>query len=353
MHFRYPFLIITTILIAFLCTISGCGNLTYYTQSMHGQWGVWRHTRDIQDILSDRSSSEELKRKLRTVLEIRDFASNELDLPENDSYRSYADIQRPYVVWNVFATPEFSVTPEKWCFLVAGCVNYRGYFSKSNARTFADSLKNKGLDVHVGGVTAYSTLGWFDDPVLNTIIKYPTPHLAGLIFHELAHQQVYVKGDTTFNESFATTVELEGTRRWLQKKSESSAYASYLEAKKHRQQFVNLVLRYREKLRVLYETNIDDEKKRDRKQETLRELKKEYTLLKSGWQQKSRYDAWFNQELNNAKLASFGTYYKLVPMFQQLLANANGDLPTFYKQVGILANTEKTERERRLNAIPN
>src|SRR5688500_13723340 len=195
--------------------IAGCANLPYYLQSVRGQLDIWSRQHDIANVIAAAGTSEILREKLRAVLAIREFASAELALPRNASYRSYANLERPFAVWNVFATPEFSMQPRQWCFLFAGCVNYRGYFDKAEADEFASGVAAEGHDVFVGGVPAYSLLGYFPDPVLNTFINYPTPHLARLVFHELAHQVVYVRDDSVFNESFAVTVEHAGSLRWL------------------------------------------------------------------------------------------------------------------------------------------
>jgi predicted aminopeptidase len=195
--------------------LAGCANLPYYFQSVRGQLDIWSRQKHIEELIANPHTAEPLRKKLRTVITIREFASTELGLPRNSSYRRYANLERPYAVWNVFAAPEFSIQPRQWCFVFAGCVNYRGYFHKGDAEAFAAEIQTEGYDVFVGGVPAYSTLGYFPDPVLNTFVNYPDPHLARLIFHELAHQVVYVRDDSVFNESFAVAVEQEGMRRWL------------------------------------------------------------------------------------------------------------------------------------------
>ncbi|MDD5330670.1 MAG: aminopeptidase, partial [Sulfuricella sp.] len=187
--------------------ISGCANLGYYSQAVGGHLHVMNAAHPIRDVLQDPAADPELKHQLEDVAAIREFASRELALPDNNSYRAYADLGRPYVVWNVFAAPEFSVEPEKWCMAFVGCVNYRGYYDRADADRYADALRHRGLDAFVGGITAYSTLGLFDDPVLNTFLRLGDTEVARTLFHELAHQRLYVKGDSVFNESFATTVE--------------------------------------------------------------------------------------------------------------------------------------------------
>ncbi|HTZ00655.1 MAG TPA: aminopeptidase, partial [Rhodocyclaceae bacterium] len=197
--------------------LGGCSNLGYYLQAVGGQMDMLGRARPIQAVLDDPSTSERLKQQLVDVGRIRQFASAELGLPDNGSFRRYADLQRPFAVWNVFAAAEFSTKPKRWCYLLVGCADYRGYFSAAAAAGEAEQLRRQGYDVYVAGIPAYSTLGWFDDPVLNTVIDYPVIRLAPLIFHELAHQVAYARDDTTFNESFAVAVELEGMRRWLER----------------------------------------------------------------------------------------------------------------------------------------
>src|SRR5262245_41297141 len=241
-------------------------------QSVGGQLDIWRRERPIEELVKDPEIAEPLKRKLATVLEIRTYASLELKLPDNRSYRQYADLGRPFVVWNVFATGELSVQPVQWCFFMVGCVSYRGYFAKEDAETFAAETARVGHDVYVGPVPAYSTLGYFTDPVLNTFINYPDYELARLLFHELSHQVVYVRGDTVFNESFAVAVEQEGMRRWLARAGDAQQQATFDRAQRIRAGFIGLVRKYREELAALYRGDLAPELKRARKAEILREL---------------------------------------------------------------------------------
>jgi predicted aminopeptidase len=323
----------------------GCSNFGYYTQAMTGQLEVYRKTRPIEKVLHDPAADAALKAKLADVLKVREFASDELGLPRNDSYRAYADVKRPYVLWNVFATPELSLKPKEWCHLVAGCTAYRGYFAQRDANEFAQQLRGKGYDVHVGGVSAYSTLGWFRDPLLNTVVERPVPEIAGLIFHELAHQQVYVKGDTAFNESFAVAVELEGVRRWLLKHGAPGDYEKYAARLKRREEFVSLTRKYRDRLEAMYAAETTEAEKRAGKRQVFADLRTEYQQVKvERWNGFQGYDAWFAQDLNNAHLLSLGLYNQHVPAFQALLVNHAGDMKAFYaaaKNIGTLPNTER------------
>jgi predicted aminopeptidase len=330
---------------------SGCTNVGYYWQSVSGQLEVWRRERPIEEVFADPSAARALKDKLARVLEIRAFASRELGLPDNRSYRRYADLGRPFVVWNVFAAPEFSLKPVEWCFAFAGCVTYRGYFAKEDAERFAAGRAAEGYDVFVGGVPAYSTLGWFADPMLSTVINYSDPRLARLLFHELSHQVVYVRGDTVFNESFAVAVEKEGVRRWLASRGSPRDKASHEVAVARQDDFLRLARTYQAKLTSLYRTRMAPEAMRARKKELFEEMELDYRKLKDRWGGFAGYDRWFVQKPNNAQLASVGIYSQLVPAFEALLEREGGDLPRFYAAVKELATLSTEERDARLRAL--
>jgi predicted aminopeptidase len=255
------------------------------------------------------------------------------------------------VVWNVFAAPEFSVTPIPSCFPFAGCVSYRGFYSEEAAQRHADALAKEGDDVYVGGVSAYSTLGWFSDPVLSTFIQYPEPEVARILFHELAHQEVYVKGDTVFNESFAVTVEEEGLHRWLERGGTPAQRASYVESRRRRSEFAALAMKYRAQLDELYGRPLPAEEKREGKRRLFARMDEEYQALKASWGGFTGFDRLLARGANNAFLASIASYTELVPAFRALLARENGDLPAFYRAVRDLAKLEKPERDKRLAAL--
>lgn len=334
-----------------LLLLSGCGNFGYYLQSVGGQLEIWRREAPIDSLLADPALQPGLRAQLERVLRIRDFASRELGLPDNRSYRSYADLARPFVVWNVFAAPEFSLQPKQWCFPFAGCVNYRGYFSEAEAKAMADRLAAEGHDVHVGGVPAYSTLGWFADPVLNTFIRYPEPELARLLFHELAHQVVYVKDDSVFNESFATVVEQAGLAHWLARHGSAEDRERVAALQRFRADFRRLVGDARRQLGDLYATPADADEKRRRKSEIFTGLRKAYERQRLDWGGFTGYDRWFAQPLGNAHLASLAIYTQRVPAFEALLAREGNDLPRFYAAVRELAALPAEERRRRLDAL--
>jgi len=331
--------------------VSGCANVSYYFQSVSGQLDVWRRERPIEDVIADPATAQALKDRLARALEIRAFASRELGLPDNASYRRYADLGRPFVVWNVFAAPEFSVQPLQSCFLFAGCVSYRGYFAREDAERFSTGLAEQGYDIYIGGVPAYSTLGYFADPVLNTFIHYPEAEIARLIFHELAHQVAYARDDTVFNESFAVAVEQEGVRRWLARGGDAKQREQFERGRRARAEFASLVQKHRERLDALYRTRLAPDAMRGRKREILAELEAEYGSLKSQWGGFSGHDRWFTSKPNNAQLASVVAYSQLVTVFEMLLAREGGNLSGFYAAVKALAALPKDERDVRLAAL--
>jgi predicted aminopeptidase len=331
---------------ALLLLAGGCSNVGYYAQSVNGQLDIWRRERPIEEVIADPASTQALKERLSRVTEIRDFASRELALPDNRSYRRYVDLERPFVVWNVFATPEFSVQPLQWCLLFAGCVSYRGYFSKEEAERFAAGLTDN--DVYIGGVPAYSTLGYFDDPVLNTFIHYPDYEVARLLFHELAHQVAYAKDDSVFNESFAVSVEQEGLRRWFANNGDERQRQDFARAQRVRGEFIGMVERSRGQLAALYRTRLAPDAMREKKREILAGLAAEYQARRKDWGGYTGYDRWFANSPNNAQLASVAIYTRLVPQFEGLLAREGGDLGRYYAAVKELAALPKDQRHARL-----
>jgi predicted aminopeptidase len=333
---------------AMLLALSGCANVGYYWQSVSGQLEIWRRERSLEEVIEDTATPGALREKLAAVMQIRDFASRELGLPDNRSYRRYANLERPFAVWNVFAAPEFSVQPVQWCFPFAGCVSYRGYFSREDAERFAAPLAARGHDIYVGGVPAYSTLGWFADPVLSTFIHFPEVEVARLVFHELAHQVVYVKDDSAFNESFAATVEQEGVRRWLARAGDTAGREAFERNQRIRTEFSLLVAKHRARLDALYRTQLAAETMRSRKRAVLGELAGEYRKLKAGWGGFAGYDPWFAREPNNAQLASVAIYAQRVPAFEALLRREAGDLARFYGEVRKLADLPKERRDAQL-----
>ena len=335
--------------------LAGCASVTlepgYYWQTVTGHLDVMRRARPIDAVIADPATDPTLRARLEMAREIRRFASRELALPDNGSYASYADLQRPFVVWNVFATPELSLQLERWCFPVAGCVSYRGYYSREDADRFADALRARGLEAYVGGVPAYSTLGWFDDPVLSSFVHYPPAELARLVFHELAHQLLYVSGDTPFNESFATAVEEAGVERWLAARGDPALERAYREHAGRRREFIALLRRSKDALQAVYAGAADDDARREGKRRALDAMLDDYAALKASWGGFAGYDRFFAQRPSNPQLAAVGAYNDLLPAFRALLAREGGDLPRFYAAVRELAALPRPQRQERLAAL--
>ena len=306
----------------------------------------------IARVIDKPSTPPALRTQLEAVAAIRDFASHELGLPDNGSYRSYADVGRRYVVWNVVAAPEFSVDPKEWCYPIVGCVAYRGYFVEDRARRFASKLRSEGLDVTVGGVAAYSTLGHFNDPVLNTMMGWDDVELAEIIFHELTHQLLYVSNDSSFNEAFATTVEEEGVRRWLRAQGRDADLAKHLVEQEHYIKVIDLLSSTREELRTLYASGLPPAQMREKKRAAFEAMRASFAHLKAEWGGHAPFEAWVGEDLNNAHLASIATYYNCVPGFERELRAAGGDLTAFYARVRKLAKLDQEKRDAIVCANP-
>jgi predicted aminopeptidase len=321
-------IILTVVL---LLPLGGC----YYMQAAKGQLELNRKREPIEEILQDPETSPQLAARLRLVQDARRFSVDELGLPDNKSYHSYADIERDFVVWNVFAAPEFSMQPKTWCFPVAGCVAYRGYFSQEDAVRESRRLAENGFDVAVGGVAAYSTLGKLNDPIVSSMMNWNDVQLVGVLFHELAHQVLYVKGDSGFNESFATAVEEFGVQRWLESRGQLDEIAAYLEARALRQDLMALVAEARSDLEGLYADDLSDEEKRRQKEVRLHRLGDEAAAL---LQRRGRDGTnWRNGELNNARLVSLTLYEGRLPEFRALLEECGQDIGCFYEKARALA----------------
>jgi len=329
--------------------LNGCSSVSYYSQLASGQLQLLRAREPVAKVIADPSRDAKLRTHLSQSQKARSFASEHLHLPDNQSYRLYADIGRPYVVWNVFATPEFSLKPQNHCFPIAGCVAYRGYYSQSAARGEAAIQRLQGMDVSIGGVEAYSTLGWFNDPILNSMMGWGDERLATLIFHELAHQRFYVKDDTEFNESFATFVEQEGTRQWRAFRGLPADTDSRL---KQRDQFIELVLETRSRLEKLYAQPLPAEQMRERKAATFEQFRRDYRVMRDNqWAGDKRYDAWVNLPLNNARLLPFGLYDQWVPAFAALFRQGGGDWGRVYVEVEKLGGLPVAERKAALKTF--
>lgn len=309
----------------------------YYMQAARGHMDIMNKRRPVNEVIQDTDSPEALKERLQLVQEAREFSISKLYLPDNDSYRTYADLERDFVVWNVFAAPEFSLQAKTWCYPVAGCVGYRGYFAKEDAERQAEKLKGAGFDVIVGGVSAYSTLGKFSDPVLSTMMRWSDLDLVAVLFHELAHQQLYVKNDSEFNESFASAVEEFGVERWLRGRGEDSRLQEYRSSREFRQQLLQHVQAARADLETLYASELDQSDMRQGKQDILSALREAAgeQVERSG----RNTPAWLRSPLNNATLIPLSLYQGRLDEFRQLLVECKEDLQCFYDQAEQLSST--------------
>jgi predicted aminopeptidase len=338
---------------ALLSLVSGCSTTSYLLQATNGQLHVLNQRRPIEKVIADPGTPQPLKDRLAEVQAARDFATRELGLPDNRSYRTYSDLKRPYVVWNVVAVPELEVRPKVWCWPFAGCVPYRGYFKEKSARAFADAMARRGYDVAIDGVPAYSTLGKFADPVMSTMMRYGDDDLAAMIFHELAHQLIYVKDDSAFNEAFADTVEDEGLTRWLKHQGKPDRRRKNEEAMAREREYIQLFAGTRDKLARLYASGLSVPEKKAAKAET-------FSQLAEGIRELERrqgvhavlYEQWIKEGLNNARLASLGTYNDCAPGFERLLHEQGDDLPRFYDAVRALAKLPRAERHAKLCRNP-
>ena len=331
--------------------LGGCASVGYYTQSVTGHLGLMARARPVETVIAAPETAPRLAERLRTALGIREFASDALGLPANASYHRYVDLERRYVVWNVVAAPELSLEPRRWCFPVAGCLSYRGYFAESDATEYAGALASEGWDVTVAGVRAYSTLGWFDDPLLSSMTALPEYALAGIVFHELAHQRLYVPGDTEFNESFAVVVERAGVRRWIDAAGRPGLGGRYRVAAERRAAFLDMVRDTRRSLEAVYASSGTDAEKRAAKARAFERLRSRYAALRATWTSGPTYDSWFDRGVNNAAVALFSTYDRWVPALEALLARSGGNLGAFYRTCDELAALPAEERRARLEAL--
>ena len=338
--------IIYILLMAMMFLLSGCAELAYYGHATVGQIEVISAGEPIEEIIASADTNVETHRQLKLIIEARQFAITELKLPNSDSFRDYADLKRPWVLWNVFATPELSLKTKQWCYPFFGCHDYRAYFNEAYAKQVASELEQEGMDVHIAHSPAYSTQGWFSDPIYNPMLRYDDLTLIGILFHELAHERVYIIDDSELNESFATAVQHEGVRRWLDINNKESEYKNYLYEEKINNEFIHMMIKHRSALQRVYTSELVGEEKRSKKKMIFKDLREHYKKLKQNWGGYAGYDHWFKKPLNNARLAPIGTYNNAVPKFKRLLEIYNGDLNVFYHEVERLSLMSKSEREK-------
>ena len=330
--------------------LSGC-SFSYYWQAATGHLQLMRQAEPVTEVLANPQTAPELRDRLVAATAAVAFAHEHLLLPDNGSYASFADLGRPAAVWNVVAAPSLSLEPRSWCFPVAGCVSYRGYFARESADAFAAELRAAGDDVFVGGVAAYSTLGRFADPLLNTMLGEEDYRLAGTIFHELAHQRVYLRDDSQFNEGFASFVEAEGVRRWLLQRGDEQAFCRYRLERRRQRQVLDMLGVIRRALGSVYELDSPDAVKLKAKAVLLETLEAAYERLKASWAGPPDFDHWFATPFNNARFAAIATYDDDVAAFATLFARSGGDLGVFYQRTDELAALSASERQIRLDAL--
>lgn len=317
--------------------------MPFYWQAAAGQFELMRKRTPIDEVLADPSQDDSVKATLSKIPEIRRFAADELLLPRNESYTTYVDLGRQYVVWNVIATEEFSVNPKRWCYPFTGCVAYRGFFNRSSAERFQAALERDGLDTYLGGASAYSTLGYFADPILSSMVVGGEQHVASILFHELAHQIVYIKDDSTLSEAFATAVEEYGTELWLERNGEDEALERYRRKIRYRLEFSALVSRQQDRLRAIFSEELPEEEMRARKARAYEQMLEEYENLKAAWGGATDYDRWFAQSLNNAALASVATYRRWLPTLKARLRDVGP--ADFYAEMTELAEMSDIGRQ--------
>ena len=341
----FTWLLPLTCAILALQQLSGCAGPSYYTQAISGHLALMGEREDIHDILGRAGTDPDLQRELKLALEIRAFATHQLGLPDNDSYTEFVRTGRQAVSWNVVAAPEFSIQARRWCFLVSGCVPYRGYFDQQEAAEFAQKMRDKSYDVTISPAIAYSTLGWFDDPLLDTMLQYSDEQLAAFIFHELAHQQLYVKSDAMFNETYAGFLEEEGVRQWLQETDRHELLPHWQTMEIASAQFSELLMKSRKRLADEYDSGRSEASMRLNKRKIFSEMKSDYLVLVSEqWNGENYFKSWFSSELNNASLALINSYQGGVCAFRELYESAGRNIPQFQQ---LAAEKAALDREQR------
>lgn len=332
--------------------LPGCSTVSYYAQAVNGHFKLMNARQPVADLLASEDTDAELRRKLQLLIDAREYAVSTLNLPENKSYSTYVDAKRDYVTWNVVAAPEFSLKPKTWCFPIAGCVSYRGYFAEARAQAYAETLRAESYDAIVGGASAYSTLGWFDDPLLSTMMRGSDIRLIGVLFHELAHQKLYVKDDSNFNEAYASFVEQAGVRVWLTDQGKADSIPAYDAYLARQVDFGELLRQTRNELVDLYRQTLPEDDMRAAKAAIFETLQQRYAELKSDrWNGYSGYDNWFKRDINNARLLAVATYRKWVPAFTELFIQQGEDFNRFYQAAEALSKLPFQQRRTRLQSL--
>ncbi len=343
---------ISLVMAGLVCLLlTGCETTSYYYQAIAGQLNILTARQPIAELLENPDTPPEKKEAFRYIQRVLAFAGTQLKLPAAGHYTTFVELNRPYVVWNVFAAGEFEIEPKTWCFPIAGCVAYRGYFDQQAALDYQQQLQQQKLDTYVGGVAAYSTLGWFDDPILSTFLNRSKLRLTSLLFHELAHQKLYIQNDSAFNEGFATAVEMIGMQRWLARSQDEKSLKHYLEGFERRKDFTKLILKHRQLRKQLYQSSLGDDLKRQKKAQLIAQLREDYQELKHQWGGFDGYDAWFQGPLNNAQLSTIATYNELLEGFLALYLQQNRSLDQFYQACEQLKELDQSSRHKELQAL--
>ena len=340
----------TLISIPLLLVLVGCADLGYYWHNASGHLELMSERVDIETLIEDEQTENDLRERLLLVQEIRRFSIDRLDLPDNGSYDSYVQLDNPYVVQNVFAAPEFSTRLYQWCYPVIGCASYRGYFDEKRLNNYVEELEAQGLEVSIGRVPAYSTLGWFDDPVLSSFIDWPDYRLAGLIFHELTHQQLFIDDDTTFNESLASAVQQQGTRLWLAHNNRDSELAAFERWLKYRAEVIALIVATRQGLDELYASELAEPEMRIAKAERFDVARQQHGKIAQRHGVTRGFTAWFAADLNNARIGSVAAYRARVPAFVNMMNSMDNDFARFYAYAEEISALPKDRRDQCLDA---
>ncbi len=336
--------------IPLLLLLCGCADIGYYWHSARGHLAVMNQRVDIEDLLADQATAAELRERLVLVQEIRRFSVARLALPENDSYLSYVELDRPYLIQNLFAAPEFSTRLQRWCYPVIGCASYRGYYDEKRLLAYVDELETSGQEVHIGMVSAYSTLGWFDDPVLSSFINWPDHRLAGLLFHELTHQQIYIDDDTTFNESLASAVQMVGTELWLQSRNQHQELEKLSRWLQYRSEVIALIESTRARLAEVYQTDNSDVDKRQAKALVFNDARRAHQAIAANHGVTGGFNDWFAGELNNAKIGSIAAYNSQMPAFINMIRAHQLNFAAFYEYVDAVGALDKAARDNCIDA---
>ncbi|HET8802479.1 MAG TPA: aminopeptidase [Marinobacter sp.] len=337
------------LLLLLVTVLTGCSTIGYYTQAIGGHTHLMMSGEPVASLIADKQTPPALRRKLTRSLQARQFAADVLALPVDEAFLDYVELGRHWVVVNLVAVPEFSLQPHRWCYPLLGCQAYRGYFNLDDANAEQSQFQARGYDTMVAGVTAYSTLGWFDDPLHSGFTALPDDQMVALMFHELAHRVVYISGDTTFNESFATAVELEGLKRWLERQGRQAQFGKALARLRQRHQTLALVQSTAAELEALYQQRdtLPLPRLRHRKAALFADLQDRYAAQSEHWDTPGPFGP-PPVSLNNAHLALFRQYNQQVPAFRQLLKDQGGDFAAFYRAVKTLSALPEASRNARL-----